>query len=181
MDFHWMKAWRRKLSWCMWKTSSPCWQSSQKGAVFHVPHISLIQPKCSILKLTKQRGSTCPSSPKNRQGCLGWAGAAGQGISTHWEMGRSLNVQGNYCNGFWMRGHWEGQVPLCLQPHQLSHPSIRWLKTSHRNPVSGNRHKHLIIGSSSQFPTIRAETEEEGFFYGKRSFSQEILWLVTSV
>lgn len=72
MDFHWMKAWRRKLSWCMWKTSSPCWQSSQKGAVFHVPHISLIQPTCSILKLTKQRGSTCPSSPKNRQGMGAW-------------------------------------------------------------------------------------------------------------
>lgn len=38
----------------------------QKGAVFHVPQISLIQPTCPILKLTKQRGSTCPSPPKNR-------------------------------------------------------------------------------------------------------------------
>lgn len=95
----------------------------------------------------------------------GTSRSCSQGISTHWGTWRSLNVQeNNCCNGFGMRGHWQGQVPLCLQPHQVSHPSNRWWKTSHRNPVRGNRHKHLTTGSSSQFPTIMAETEEEGFF-----------------
>lgn len=94
----------------------------------------------------------------------GTSRSCSQGISTHWGTWRLLNVQeNNCCNGFGMRGHWQGQVPLCLQPHQVSHPSNRRWKTSHRNPVRGNRHKHLTTGSSSQFPTIMAETEEEGF------------------
>lgn len=119
------------------------------------------------------------STEQTRDGCLGQARAAGQGVSTHWGTRRSLNVHGNNCcNGFGMTGHWKGQVPLCLQPHQLSQPSIRWLKTSHRNPVSCNRqttNNWFIIS----IPHHHGWDRRGGFFfcYGKRSFSQEILWL----
>lgn len=162
MDFHWMKAWRRKLPWCMWKTSSPCQQSSQKGAVFHVPQISLIQPTYSILKLTKQCGSTCPSPLKNRWGMGAWdeqelQAKASAPTEEHEDHSMSRGTTAAMALGWEVT---DGDRCHCACSHTTL---IRWMKTSHRNPVRGNRHKHLIIGSSSQFPTIMAETEEEGF------------------